>query len=89
MGRGKKQRTEILRLTTIASRSYDRAMNTLKDGILTEWKSEPNDSEKNVWKYYINGKEVDSSRAVDRNGWLRFPFQGAKKGDMCISRVQS
>lgn len=35
------------------------------------------------WKFYINGKEVDGSRAVDKLGCLRWPFKGAKHGDMC------
>ena len=39
--------------------------------------------EDNCWKFYINGKEIDSSRAVDELSVLHFPFQGAKKGDLC------
>ncbi len=35
------------------------------------------------WKFYINDKEVDGSRAVDEFGCLRFPFEGAKHRDMC------
>lgn len=54
----------------------------LKDSPRTNVKiaTEENPSE---WKFYINNEEVDSSRVVDRNGALRWPFKGAKKGDVC------
>ncbi len=39
-----------------------------------------------VWKFYINGEEVDSSRAVNENGGITWPFQGAKKGDLCMAK---
>lgn len=35
------------------------------------------------WTFYINGKEVDNKRAIDELGALYFPFQGAKKEDVC------
>ena len=35
------------------------------------------------WKFYINSEEIDSNRAVDKYGSLRWPFKGAKHGDMC------
>ncbi len=38
------------------------------------------------WKFYINGKEIDSSRAVDELGALCWPFQGAKEGDLCTAK---
>ncbi len=38
------------------------------------------------WRFYINGKEVDVSRAVDEYGALRWPFQGTKKGDLCTAK---
>lgn len=40
----------------------------------------------NRWRFYINGKEVDSSRVVDENGVLHWPFQGSKQGDICIAK---
>ncbi len=40
----------------------------------------------NTWKFYVNGEEVDSSRAVDENGGITWPFQGAKKGDLCMAK---
>jgi len=36
-----------------------------------------------VAKYYINNEEIDSSRALGEYGFLRMPFQGAKRGDKC------
>ena len=41
---------------------------------------EPRD---NTYRFYINDKEVDSSRALDEYGSIRFPIEGAKKGDVC------
>ena len=38
------------------------------------------------WKFYVNGKEVDSGRAVDKLGALHWPFQGAKEGDLCTAK---
>ncbi len=38
------------------------------------------------WKFYINGKEIDSNRAIDENGCLSLPFQGAKKRDVCTAK---
>lgn len=35
------------------------------------------------WKFYINNKEIDSSRAVNENGCLHWPFQGSEIGDLC------
>ncbi|KKN78818.1 hypothetical protein LCGC14_0345900 [marine sediment metagenome] len=35
------------------------------------------------WSFYINDKEVDASRATDKFGGLRMPFDGAKDGDVC------
>lgn len=40
----------------------------------------------NVWRFYINGKEIDSSRAVNEHGGISWPFQGAIKGDLCIAK---
>jgi hypothetical protein len=39
-----------------------------------------------VWRFYVNGKEVDSKRAVDELGALHFPFPGAGRGDVCIRK---
>jgi len=38
------------------------------------------------WRFYINGEEVDVSRAVDEHGALHWPFQGAKEGDLCTAK---
>ncbi len=35
------------------------------------------------WSFYINNKEIDASRATDKFGGLRMPFDGAKDGDVC------
>lgn len=39
----------------------------------------------NMWHFYINGVEVESSRAIDEHGCLRMPFKGAKPGDICAA----
>ncbi len=39
-----------------------------------------------TWKFYINGKEIDSDRAINKNGGMTWPFQGAKKGDFCTAK---
>lgn len=41
---------------------------------------------KQFWRFYINGKEVDSKRAVDELETLHFPFRGAKKRDVCTMK---
>ena len=43
----------------------------------------PVDADSMVWKFYINDKEVDSSRAWGEKGGLHFPFDGARQGDEC------
>lgn len=39
-----------------------------------------------VWKFYINGKEIESDRAVDERGTLCWPFRGSRKGDLCTAK---
>ncbi len=36
-----------------------------------------------TWKFYINGKEIDGSRAVGEYGVIHMWFEGAKDGDVC------
>lgn len=44
----------------------------------------PITDDNSYWRFYINNKEVDSSRAFNEDGCLRWPFDGAKKGDVCM-----
>lgn len=45
------------------------------------------DAGKDRWRFYINGKEIDSSRAVDKSGCLHWPFKGAKHGEICTAQT--
>ncbi len=37
------------------------------------------------WKFYINGKEVDSGEAIGLDGSISWPFQGSQEGDLCMA----
>ena len=38
-----------------------------------------------TWTFYINGEEIDSSKAVDNYGVLHWPFKGSRTGDICTA----